>query len=172
MIRSTARRWCFTASVALVASLLFWTTPSLAGLGTWTTGGPAGLNPIPLGHSLAIDPQTPGVLYATSYGGGVFKSTDGGATWAAINSGLPSGLAMAIVVDPQTPSTVYVTVAPAVGIIGGAFKSTDGGVNWTRMSSGLPSGPFGGGAEASNLYQALAIDPQNLTCGDRHSPSS
>src|SRR5207253_2905038 len=35
--------------------------------------------------SVAIDPQTPSTLYAGTSGGGVFKSTDGGGTWGAVN---------------------------------------------------------------------------------------
>src|SRR5678815_1934026 len=38
--------------------------------------------------ALAIDPSTPATVYAGTYSGGVFKSTDGGASWSAINSGL------------------------------------------------------------------------------------
>ena len=39
-------------------------------------------------YALAIDPLTPTTLYAGTYGGGVFKSTDGGASWSAVNTGL------------------------------------------------------------------------------------
>ncbi len=38
--------------------------------------------------TLAIDPQTPITLYAGTWGGGVFKSTDGGGHWSALNTGL------------------------------------------------------------------------------------
>ena len=34
-------------------------------------------------HALAIDPMTPATLYAGTYGGGVFKSTNGGGDWSA-----------------------------------------------------------------------------------------
>src|SRR3989442_1489791 len=40
--------------------------------------------------ALAIDPQTPTTLYAGTSGSGVFKSTDGGASWSAVNTGLPN----------------------------------------------------------------------------------
>lgn len=145
---------------ALLVSLLA-ATPAAAGLGTWTTSGPGGAAPVPIGHALTVDPTTPSTLYATSYGSGVFKSTDGGASWTAINTGLPSFLAMAVVVDPVTSSTVYVTIAPTTGSVGGAYKSTNGGADWVRVSNGLPSGAFGNGTEASHVYQALAIDPRN-----------
>ena len=38
--------------------------------------------------ALAIDPSAPTTLYASTYGGGVFKSTNGGGSWSAINTGL------------------------------------------------------------------------------------
>jgi len=38
-------------------------------------------------RALAIDPDTPTTLYAGT-GGGVFKSTNGGANWSAVNTGL------------------------------------------------------------------------------------
>ena len=40
--------------------------------------------------ALAIDPSAPATLYASTYAGGVFKSTDGGGSWSAINTGLTS----------------------------------------------------------------------------------
>src|SRR5215471_15566418 len=115
--------WSLTlTTVTLLLGSVLVPASSVAGPNCWTTGGPAGLSPVSLGNSLAIDPRTRGTLYATSYGsggvaGGVFKTTDGGATWSPINNGLPTGLAAAIVVDPQSPSTLYVTLAPATGVV-------------------------------------------------------
>jgi len=40
--------------------------------------------------AVAIDPSAPGTIYAGTHGAGVFKSTDGGASWTASNSGLTS----------------------------------------------------------------------------------
>src|SRR5262245_28012227 len=60
-------------------------------------------------RALAIDPQNPKILYAITPGG-LFKSTDGAATWRLSNSGLPFGLSYAmasLAIDPQTPSTIY-----------------------------------------------------------------
>ena len=55
-----------------------------AGPNVWTSNGPEG----GMIHALAIDPATPSTLYAGTYGGGVFKSTNGGAAWSAVNTGL------------------------------------------------------------------------------------
>ena len=70
--------------------------------------------------ALAIDPATPTTLYAGT-SGGVYKSTDGGGNWSAVNTGLGSAAVSALAVDPVTPTTLY------AGTAGGVFKSTDGG---------------------------------------------
>ena len=72
-----------------------------AGINVWTSHGPHGGNV----HALAIDPITPSTLYAGT-GGGVFKSTDAGATWSAANTGLTNAVD-ALAIDPVTPSTLY-----------------------------------------------------------------
>jgi photosystem II stability/assembly factor-like uncharacterized protein len=111
--------------------------------------------------ALVIDPQSPGTLYgAFEYGGGVFKSTDGGASWSATNSGLlpvwGSFSAVALAIDPRNPSTLY-AVSPR-GSSWGVFKSNDGGASWNPASSGLPDWPSGGDC----CYRPrLAVDPQN-----------
>jgi photosystem II stability/assembly factor-like uncharacterized protein len=54
-----------------------------AGINVWTSHGPPGSVYV---TALAIDPTMHGTLYAgTQGGGGVFKSTDGGGTWSAVN---------------------------------------------------------------------------------------
>ena len=109
-----------------------------AGINVWTSHGPEGRAVF----ALAVDPTTPGILYAGASLSGVSKSTDGGGSWQAINAGLPDVYAFAI--DPTTPRTLY---AGTFG--GGVFKSTDGGGTWQAINAGL------GGTEVA----ALAIDP-------------
>ena len=57
-------------------------------------------------YTLAVDPVTPTILYAGT-GGGVFKSTDGGGTWSAFNTGLTDLYVWALAIDPQTPTSLY-----------------------------------------------------------------
>ena len=59
-----------------------------AGTNVWTSNGPEGGSI----YALAIDPETPTTLYAGTWGGGVFKSTNGGGNWSAVNTGLTNTL--------------------------------------------------------------------------------
>jgi hypothetical protein len=84
-----------------------------------------------------------GANVSVSIGGGVFKTTDGAASWNAVNTGLPDSLFInAMAVDPQNPNTLY--VAGSTGV----FRSTDGAASWTRAGN------------LSNVG-SLAIDPLN-----------
>jgi hypothetical protein len=83
--------------------------------------------------SLAIDPVDSRVVYAGT-GGGVYRSTDEGATWAAAGADRMGAQEIFVVaVDAAHPGTVYAGCA-------GFFKSTDFGVTWTRKDRGLPGG--------------------------------
>ena len=98
---------------------------------------------------LAIDPAAPATLYAGTLdgggvGGGVFKSTDGGGNWRAINTGLTSSSVFALAIDPSAPATLYAGTGTD-----GVFKSTNGGGNWSAVNTGLTDTSVG----------ALAIDP-------------
>jgi len=102
--------------------------------------------------ALAIDPRTPDTVYAgtsgynTGFEGrGVFKSTDGGSSWVAINTGLNHPDVRALAIDPQAPNTLYAATN------GGVYKSTDGGAGWSAVNAGL----------ADLSIVTLAIDPRN-----------
>jgi photosystem II stability/assembly factor-like uncharacterized protein len=82
------------------------------------------------------------IIYAGTLSSGVLKSTDGGSSWQASNSGLFTNGVRALVIDPLTPTVVY------AGTGSGVFKSVDGGASWT--SSGLES----------TEIRALVIDPE------------
>lgn len=71
-------------------------------------------------NTLAIDPQNSSSLYAAIYGG-VFKSTDGGASWNAVNSGLPAVGIGILVVDPLNSITVY--AGTGLGVFAITFAS-------------------------------------------------
>ena len=93
--------------------------------------------------ALQVDPSSSQVLYAGSFGDGLFRSTDGG-SWVPVNDGLTGELLQALVIHPRTPSTLY------AGSFGdGISKSSDSGSSWTDLNKGLPFFP---------VVRALAID--------------
>jgi hypothetical protein len=125
------------ALVALLSALL--PAYSSAGVNRWTTNGPQGL-PV---SAIVISPSAPATLYAGARGGGVFKSTNGGQSWTAVNDGLTDIFIDALAIDPSEPATLY------AGGSSGLFKSTNGGQSWTTINAGLISPGAG----------VLAIDP-------------
>jgi uncharacterized protein (TIGR03437 family) len=93
------------------------------------TLGQAGIN------SLAIDPQQPSTVYAAaSVTAGVFKSIDGGQTWANTAKGLPTNSSIGpIAIDPFHPNILYVWVG------NGGYVSQDGAASWAPSSLPWPS---------------------------------
>jgi photosystem II stability/assembly factor-like uncharacterized protein len=100
--------------------------------------------------ALAVAPSDPEVIYAgtgesdirsdLSSGDGVYRSGDGGKTWA--HAGLADTRQISqILVDPKDANTVYVgALGHAYGPSDerGVYKSTDGGAHWQRV---LDKGP-------------------------------
>lgn len=96
----------------------------------WTSHGLAGQAV----SGLAIDPRNPATIYAGTYGG-VFKSTDGGAHWQAMNTGLNNLFVRALAIDPLNPATVYagVGVFPMSFAPGGGVYKKHG--RWRSLAS-------------------------------------
>ena len=114
--------------LVILTGLIFPAFPMWAGDNFWTSNGPTGQKIL----ALAVDPAQPGTLYAGTYGAGVFKSTDSGGTWTAVNAGLTNLYVFVLAVNPFSSATLY---AGTHG--GGVFKSTDSGSTWTAVNSGL-----------------------------------
>src|SRR5438874_2077126 len=98
--------------------------------------------------ALAVAPSDPNVIYVgtgescirgnISYGDGMYKSVDGGKTWAHIGLGDTQHIAK-IVVHPQNPDIVYVAAlghAYGPNEVRGVFRSSDGGgESWHLINS-------------------------------------
>jgi len=95
---------------------------------------------------LAPSAEDPDTVFAGVEDAALFKSTDGGRTWAEL-SGLRThstgrtwapgagGMCLhTILMDPTDPKRMYVAISAA-----GAFRSEDGGENWEVATSGLSS---------------------------------
>ena len=90
--------------MGLLALLIIGQATSVsAGTIHWTSTGPEGGTI----HALAVDPAIPTTIYAVTFGGGTFKSTDGGGAWSAVNTGLTAMPVHALAIDPVTPTTLY-----------------------------------------------------------------
>ena len=84
-----------------------------------------------------VDNNTIFVTSVTPQAGAVHvaKSTDGGVTWAAANTGLPDVQVERIIVDPRDVSKQTLLAATYAGV----YRSTDGGGSWAPFGTGLPS---------------------------------
>jgi photosystem II stability/assembly factor-like uncharacterized protein len=109
-----------TLLLVLSLALLAPASPLLAVDGQWRFLGPDG----GLVYDVAFQPGNPAVMLAT-VPGGVFRSQDGGATWAWSGTGLDQlSQTFNVAFDPVRPSKVY--VAQGTGV----YKSVDGGLKW------------------------------------------
>src|ERR1700682_1946038 len=70
---------------------------------TMASIGPPGAD----SEGIAVDPNDPNTVYLASYGGGVAKTTDGGASWSEANSGITNRSIWAVAIDPADSNTVY-----------------------------------------------------------------
>ncbi|HEX8147525.1 MAG TPA: SBBP repeat-containing protein [Pyrinomonadaceae bacterium] len=106
---------------------------------------------VPVINALAVNPAAPDTLYAGTPVG-VFKTTNGGDTWAEAN-GPNFGSTPSInklVIDPSNPQTVYAATTSR-----GVLKTTDGGASWAQVNNGLAQFSF------PPQIRALALDPSN-----------
>jgi len=90
--------------------------------------------------SLALHPTRPHVMYAGVAPVGIYRSEDGGDTWAKLRGarspghcemGFPTRVTR-IVVDPDRPDVVYAALE-----VSGVIRSADGGESWTDISAPL-----------------------------------
>ena len=109
---------------------------------------------------ILVDPRNSNVVYVASQGPlfssggdrGLYKTTDGGATWSRIYHVSEDTGISDIVFDPRNPDVIFASAYQrrrAVGQMigggpeGGIFKTTDGGRKWTKLTKGLPTGDMG-----------------------------
>src|SRR6185312_973135 len=126
--------------------------------------------------AVIIDPKNPNIVLVAALGHaygqneerGVFRTTDGGATWQKVLYKDNKTGAIDVVFDPHNPNTVFASLWEVYrtpwslnsgGPGSGIYKSTDEGATWTRLEGhGLPPGIMGrigisvSGADSNKIY--------------------
>lgn len=109
---------------------------------------------------IKVHPNDPETAYVAAVGNlwkatperGVFKTTDGGATWEKVLHIDDYTGAIDLVMDPADPNTLFAAMytrqRTAWGFNGsgagsGIYRTLDGGTNWTRLEEGIPTGHLG-----------------------------
>ena len=121
--------------------------------GTWINVTPIGLDPSDLAPAanafgpgaIVGDPTRPSDMYFGGSASGLWKSTDYGNTWTALNKDVPNApRGVTIAVAGTTPATIWGAGYNQI------FKSTDGGVTFTSTNLSV------------SLY-SLKVDPNDPT---------
>ena len=127
---------------------------------TWTWLGPGNIG----GRVRAISPHPTNAneLLIGSVSGGIWRTTNGGASWSSINDFLPNVAISCLVRDPANASVIYACTGEGYfnqdAVRGlGIFKSTDNGDTWAQLSS---TNPVTAGGFWYYVYR-LAISPTN-----------
>ncbi len=147
---------------------------------TWTYLGLVETRQI---SKIRIHPRNPDIAYVAALGPvfgpspdrGVFKTTDGGKTWAKILFRNDTTGAIDLSMDPKDPETLYAALWTAYrkpwmlvsgGSGSGIFKTTDGGRTWKELTRnpGMPAGIIGNigisvsGANSKRIYAQIEAD--------------
>ena len=122
----------------------------------WASMGPSILKSGNGGRmeDVVFDPKNPSVAYACSEVGGLWKTIDGGGTWAPIGDKLPTMDFRHIAVDPKYPGVVY-----AASYKNGVFKSINAGATWTAFALGARDGSTDVGIKDPKGLVVLHADP-------------
>ena len=130
--------------------------PSIAGInnGTWTWIGPGNIGGRT--RALAIHPTNPQVILAGGVAGGIWRTSNAGASWAPVDDFMANLAVSCIVYKPGDPSKVFAGTGEGFfngdAIKGaGIFQSDDGGITWRQLPS--TTGP----GETFTLVNRLAF---------------
>jgi len=105
--------------------------------------------------TLAVHPDNNGIIYVGSASGGVWKTTNGGATWQPIFDREGSFSIGWLTLDPKNPSVVWVGTGErnsqrSVAYGDGVYKSEDGGKSWKNV-----------GLKNSEHIGRIVVNPDN-----------
>lgn len=100
-------------------------------------------------------PSAPSTFYITFDNGGVWRSTDFGASWIPLFDDQSTGSIGAIAVAPSSPNILYVgsgagIIRPDLATGDGVYKSVDAGKTWTNL-----------GLRDTQMIGYVDVDPRN-----------
>lgn len=120
-------------------------------------------------NEFVVDPRDSNVIVASSYqrrrhvwvlinggpGGAIHKSTDGGATWSKVESGLPSGDLgrIGFAGAPSDPDMIYAIVEASDSEDTGIYRTTDFGDSWSKQSNHATT--------SAMYYNEIFVDPKD-----------
>jgi photosystem II stability/assembly factor-like uncharacterized protein len=107
---------------------------------------------------IAFHPSNANIIYLGAPTGNLWKTTDGGTTWASVTDGLVNPGVAGVAISPTNGNIVYIltgdgdSYTPGYLVYdygssrpsSGVFKSTDGGTSWTQMGSLYTGGDYEG----------------------------
>jgi len=111
-------------------------------------------------NSIAIAPTNTSTLYIGTALGGVWRSTNLGASWMPLTDDQPSLAMGSVCVDPTNANIIYAGTGEQNNsgdsyYGAGVLRSMDGGASWTRVGESEFVVPTGGGATISRVL----VDP-------------
>lgn len=107
-------------------------------------------------RSLVVHPTNPNEMWAGAVGGGIWRSTNAGVSWAPVNDQVGNLAVCSLALAPTTPLTIYAGTGEGFyngdAIVGdGVFKSTDGGATFFRLTA----------TAAWDYVNRVAVSPAN-----------
>lgn len=138
---------------------------------TWTQRGP--FNQGGRTKAIGIDARNESIILAGGTSGGMYRTTDSGASWSLVSNSQANPAIVGVAQDPLNQDTWYYITGEVKESVNtnqatqsylgaGVFKSADNGVTWTQLASTAPENTalLGQGARADwQLCNDIAIDP-------------
>jgi photosystem II stability/assembly factor-like uncharacterized protein len=101
----------------------------------WTAIGPGNVGGRV--RSIVIHPTNPNTMWLGSVTGGVWKTTNGGASWQPLDDSMKSLAVSTLIISPLDANVLYAGTGDSFGDStgDGIFKTTNGGTTWTQLAT-------------------------------------